>query len=393
MIDYADPANSLRKYYSRSLSADSKRLHFAAHSHHLWPDCTRDAHLKAWDDSAQFADEKYGAWFAQAAQARAHLARLVGGASAEQFVLGSNTHEFLVRILSCATPGEPFRVLTTDGEFHSFSRQMRRCEEVPGFTVERVPVEPFETFPKRWAAACKHGCDFAYLSHVFFNSGYALSDLPIFVDPLPTSATVVVDGYHAVCAIPVSIEGLQKRIFYVGGGYKYAQAGEGACYLYVPEENQSRPLNTGWFASFGALEKGEAKVTYDRGGARFAGATFDFTATYRFNAVQNWWNSIGLTVNAVHGRVQALKAQFVQEIDQAGLRTLRSDQLLKCNGQTLDGHFLAFRLPNAVALAEKLKSEKIVVDARADRLRFGFGLYHDREMVSQLVERLKNGGY
>src|SRR3546814_4974645 len=42
----------------------------------------------------------------------------------------------------------------------------------------RVPVEPFEDFAARFAAAAEAGAfDLVYLSQVFFNSGFALDDL------------------------------------------------------------------------------------------------------------------------------------------------------------------------------------------------------------------------
>ncbi len=36
------------------------RLHFAAHSHHWWPDVTRAAQLECWDDAARLTDDKWG---------------------------------------------------------------------------------------------------------------------------------------------------------------------------------------------------------------------------------------------------------------------------------------------------------------------------------------------
>ena len=35
------------------------RLHFAAHSHHPWPDVTFDAHQRAWLDAAELMDDKW----------------------------------------------------------------------------------------------------------------------------------------------------------------------------------------------------------------------------------------------------------------------------------------------------------------------------------------------
>jgi hypothetical protein len=34
-------------------------LHFAAHSHHFWPDVSREAQLEYWDDCAKLSDEKW----------------------------------------------------------------------------------------------------------------------------------------------------------------------------------------------------------------------------------------------------------------------------------------------------------------------------------------------
>ena len=45
--------------FTRFRSIDPERLHFAAHSHHYWPDVARDAHIRAWDDAARLADDKW----------------------------------------------------------------------------------------------------------------------------------------------------------------------------------------------------------------------------------------------------------------------------------------------------------------------------------------------
>ena len=42
-----------------------ERLHLAAHSHHLWPDVTRDAMLACWDDAARLLDHKWDRIFGE----------------------------------------------------------------------------------------------------------------------------------------------------------------------------------------------------------------------------------------------------------------------------------------------------------------------------------------
>ena len=49
----------LRAHFSSFLTSDPERLHFCAHSHHPWPDVTRAAQLRAWEDAAQHIDAKW----------------------------------------------------------------------------------------------------------------------------------------------------------------------------------------------------------------------------------------------------------------------------------------------------------------------------------------------
>lgn len=385
----ADYRDSLARF--REASPD--RLHFAAHSHHLWPDRTRDAHLRFWDDSARSADGKWGGPVAaELSRARESLAGLLGLRSAESIALAPNTHELVGRILSCFDPSKPLRVLTSDSEFHSFSRRLRRLEEEPGrVVVERVAAEPLDTFEARFKAACaRGGHDLVFLSHVFFNSGYVVSDLGAIAAAVRDASTwVVFDGYHAFCAVPVDLSPVQDRVFYISGGYKYAQAGEGACFLHAPEGYGARPVDTGWFADFEGLPGPQAgQVGYDRGGLRFMGATFDPSGWYRFNAVVDGWKKAGVTVAELHAHSCALQARFVEGLAGAGHPRLKPELLLVPAASARVGNFLTFRLPDAVELARRLDGLGVTVDARGDRLRFGFGAYQDIADVDALLERL-----
>ena len=53
-------------------------------------------------------------------------------------------------------------------------------------------------------------------------------------------------------------------------GYKYAQFGEGLCFLRVPPGCQLRPADTGWFADFAHLAgPRDGRVDYGEGADRF----------------------------------------------------------------------------------------------------------------------------
>ena len=381
---------SYKPHYSRFLHGLGERLHFCAHSHHPWPDCTRDAQIKAWDDAAERADEK---WSLVIGEQIPHAQRAIAAAlrlgDEKNVAFAPNTHEFIVRLLSCL-PERP-NVLTTDSEFHSFSRQMARLQE-DGAEVERIAVEPFETFTDRFIQAGKNKKkDIVFLSQTFFNSGCRLSEdeLMRIGAGLSDQTLFVIDGYHAFMASPTDLSQLGKRAFYLAGGYKYAQAGEGICFMAVPPGCSLRPKNTGWFADFAGLEHAiTAPVNYGDGAWRFWGSTFDPAGLYRWNAVTAWRRSLKLTVEVSDAHVRGLQRKFLERLLEKSRGPFAISALVSADLTRL-GHFLTFRLPHAPAVSKRLAAELgVLTDARGDRLRFGFGLYHDEADIDELFRRL-----
>ena len=376
------PREGLAAHFSRFLGAVPGRLHFAAHSHHPWPDLTFEAQQRAWLDAARLIDDKWDEVFGVVLpEAAGHICRRLGLSDPEAIAFAPSTHALVMRLLSVLEP--PVRILTTDAEFHSFARQAARLEEDGLAGVERVPAEPFASFPERFAAAAgRGGHDLVYLSQVFFNSGYAVPDLAALVTAVPDpEALVVIDGYHGFMAVPTDLAAVGHRAFYLAGGYKYAMAGEGACFAHCPPGYAERPRDTGWFAGFADLESAAGgKVAYAAGGGRLLGGTFDPTGVYRLNAVQRWLDGLGVTVTDVHAHVAALQARFLA----AGPHP----ELLPGPEVGERGHFLTFRIPDAAAVAASLHAAGVVVDHRHDRLRIGFGVYHDHADVEALVRHL-----
>ncbi|MBK5255759.1 MAG: aminotransferase class V-fold PLP-dependent enzyme [Vicinamibacteria bacterium] len=382
----------VKNLYSRFLEASPGRLHFAAHSHHPWPDVTRDAQIEAWDDAARLADLKWDRIFGTVAKgAQTHIARVLDLPAPEQIAFAPNTHEFVVRLLSCFPPRKKLKVVTTDSEFLSFSRQISRLEEEQLVDVVRIPTEPFATFTSRFVEAARSAdSDLIFFSQVSFNSGVVVRDLEAIVSAAPRTAMVVIDGYHGFFAVPTSLRLVADRVFYLAGGYKYAQSGEGVCFLAVPKDFSLRPLNTGWFAGFGSLERGDSgRVPFSSDGFRLAGATFDPVGLYRFNAVAKLFLSLGITVESIDAHVKELQALFLHILGRQSSATLKtSDLIAPVDGIGGLGHFLTFRRGDAGAIAERLAARNVIVDHRGDRLRFGFGAYHDDGDVRALLTHL-----
>jgi len=357
--------------------------HAAAHSHHLRPDVVRDAQDACTLDALCRADLKWDKFFGQIyPSAQAHVARLLGTSRPENVVFASNTHELLTRLLSCLP--SPLDILTTDSEFHSAARQFRRLEEAGLARVTRVAAEPFESFPERFVAAASDAFSLVFLSHVFFNSGYVVPDLEALVAAVSASARpeafLVIDGYHAFCALPVDLSQLQARVFYMAGAYKYAMSGEGACFMHAPDGYGPRPVNTGWFAGFAALGAASlGPVPYPSDASRFAGATLAPDGIYRFDAVMSLLDREGLDPRGIHQRVRELQRDFLDRVSTHALP--RSALLLP--GER--GNFLTWRSEQAQSLHERLQALGIICDYRQDRLRLGFGIYHDPADIEALA--------
>lgn len=350
-------------------------------------DVSFDAQQRAWLDAARLLDRKWDHIFSEIIpRARSHVSRQLGLPDPTSLTFGPNTHSFVLRILSCLPQGRPINVLTTSSEFMSFARQMSRLEEDGLAVAMRVPTEPFETFDERFAAeAATGGYDLVYFSQVFFDSGFAVRDLAALVSAVRDKSTsVVIDGYHGFMALPTDLGAVAGRAFYIAGGYKYAMAGEGVCFLHCPPAYGPRPRDTGWYAGFSALEGGAASVQYARDGSRFLGATFDATGLYRFNAVQEWLSQLNLTVDNM--------LQHVRGIERAFLRASRSVDVnaasLLIPDEVRRGRFLAFRTPKAGEIVEQLASRNIIADYRGDRLRIGFGIYHGDGDAQRLADAL-----
>ncbi|HEX6740493.1 MAG TPA: class V aminotransferase [Sphingomicrobium sp.] len=381
---------SFKRLFSRSLSADPGRLHFAAHSHHLWPDASFEGQVEAWNDAAQLADRKWDKVMDEVwPEAQTHVARELGTAQPDAVVFAPNTHQLLVSLFAAASSTWPIRVLTSDGEFHSARRQFARWDEAGAASVERVPAEPFETFSDRFlerASSGEHA--FIFVSQVLFGSGRLFDR----VDDLSAlggadGPWVVIDGYHAFMAVAAPFDETASRsAFYLGGGYKYAMSGEGCAFMHAPAGFGPRPRITGWFAEFEDLTLPPGSVGYARDASRFLGATFDPSALYRFNAVQRMLEENGLTTAVMADHARSLQHQLLGELGETALHTA---ELLNPLDGAPHARFLAFRSPQAQRWYADLKARGCITDVRGDVLRIGFGPYQDESDVERLVALLR----
>ena len=361
--------------FSRSLAAQAPRVSFMAHGHHLWPDVTLEAQIAAWHDASALAGRKWDhvlgpVW----EEARRHVANELNLPDPGTISFAGNAHDFIVRIVS-AMPRRPVRVLTSDSEFLSAMRQLRRWEETGEVTLTIAKPAEIE------GIAAKGDFDLIHVSQILYNSGLESDWRSIARLGRPEGPWVVIDGYHGFMALPTDLSGIAERAFYIAGGYKYAMAGEGVGILHAPPGFAPKPGITGWFAQTAEdASQLPGEVWYPKDARRFIGSTFDPSGLYRFNAVRRLLDAEGLDTALMAAHAHALQNRFLQDVRLPGL------ELVSRFGHEPGARFLAYRGIHAEEVRSKLAEKGVDVDARGDLLRIGFSIYHDEVDLELLIK-------
>jgi kynureninase len=255
--------------------------------------------------------------------------------------------------------------------------------------VVRVPLG--DRFAERMIAALTaERPSWAALSLVLFTTSEILQRLPeILAHAASLDIPVLVDAYHAFNTLPLDADRWPGTVFVTGGGYKYAEAGEGCCWMLLPENAaRFRPRYTGWFADFLHLEStGSGAVSYGAGGSRFLGSTFDPTALYRAVRVFAFFDREGLTPAALRAHSLVQTGAILEHYDRLALSS-RGLGLATPREDARRGAFIAFDHPRAVDLARALAERGVRTDARGRYLRLGPAPYTTSTEIAQAMEQL-----
>ena len=378
--------NPLARYYTRFLVQD--RVLLTGHSHQAWPDCGFEGQAEAWLDAAEHVDNKWRLAGEKADAVRHGYRSLLDDVDG-QYSLSASTHDLLIRLLSAILVGPDDKILTTDKEFYSATRQFLRLREM-GWKIEFVNADPVFDVGERLAAAIDKDTACVYTSTVFFhNAGIAGGIDHLAQACLSRDVPLIADAYHHLNVVPFSIRTLGlEQAFVLGGGYKYCQLGEGNAFLRYPAECRSRPVITGWFSDFASLSADPTKsIDYGGEGDRFAGATYDPTSHYRGARVFQFFQEQGLTVPLLREISQRQVARLASEFDALDLdpRVLARDQTVDLN--QIAG-FLSLQSPQAAQIQAALEQRGVATDSRKETLRLGPAPYVSNQQLDQAIRKL-----
>src|SRR5262249_32164144 len=140
----------LRGHFTEFRAAQPGRIHLAAHSHHFWPDAACDAHRRALADAARLADNKWETIFGELIpRAQRGVAAILGLPDPATIAFAPNTHDFVRRLFSALPAGATPRVLTSDSEFHSFTRPIAPLPGDGLLALERLAPHPVASLSAR----------------------------------------------------------------------------------------------------------------------------------------------------------------------------------------------------------------------------------------------------
>jgi kynureninase len=255
-----------------------------------------------------------------------------------------------------------------------------------GIDIVTVTAQPVDTLAERLSSEVNDRTLAVLVSSVLFETAAIVPGLDrVAAACASRGAELLIDAYHHLNVVPFDLSSMELQgVFVTGGGYKYCQLGEGNCFLRVPDGRQLRPILTGWFAEFEALEyTGRQRVTFGSGAAAFAGATYDPTSHYRAAAVFDFHQQQALTPTELRRLNQhqvGLLASTFERLDVPAA-------VARIEPMPLDrrGGFLAIRAPEARQLTHCLLERGVFVDARGDVLRMGPAPYLRDDQLTDAV--------
>ena len=231
--------------------------------------------------------------------------------------------------------------------------------------VTWIDALPAATLGERLAEAVTARTAAVLTSTVLFETSSVVPHLAGLVSTARAAgAEVLLDAYHAFSTVPFTLASLGAAdAFVVGGGYKYAQWGEGTCFLRVPPR-PFRPVFTGWFAGFSDLAARSEGLTYGSAGAEvFAGSTYDPVSHYRARAVIRFFEQQAMTVEALRETSLRQTQRLIEGLEGAQVVTPREPELR--------GGFVAIRSPRAAQWVSELHAKGILTDSRGELVRLG----------------------
>ena len=292
--------NAIAPDYARSHVRS--RILLTGHISQAMPDCSLAAQQEAWLNAARQGEERWQTVFTMADQVRAGFAGLMDSRP-ECIALGASVHDLLLRFLSALPWNERRRIITTDGESPSVTRQLNRLAQT-GVDVVTVAAEPANDVVQRLEALIDDRTAAVIISSVFRHNGHIAPELDTLLPICQQHGVqLLVNAHYSINVLSFSVKDYNlEQAFVVGNANNYCQMGDGLCFMHVPPGCQLKPVITSWFGAFDPNVDRRANLPDVWGDehTRFDGSSVDPTSYFRACAVFDYFKQKGLTPEFLH---------------------------------------------------------------------------------------------
>lgn len=387
MQDFDELALALQPHYSHFNV--SNRLLFTGHSHQAWPDAAFAGIQEYMRVVADRVDTKWDIGFEKTEIMRNYLRDFYDDPDG-YYCREQNTHVLLVSWLSSFDLKNKPKIITTTGEFHSMSRQLKRLDEEYLDIVE-VPHGSDQQLLEKIKNELDDKTSAVMISRIYFETAEINTKISEIAKACRDAGVpLMIDDYHGTNVVPLSVKEEKLEDCYILiGGYKYLQWGEANCFLRFPKECDLRPVITGWFASFETLDQPQTNgpIQFDEGDQRFATATYDPISQFRAAEVVNFFRKQGLTPDVLHQQYQSQVKYLTEIFDDGNKKEYRIE---RSHNRPIEetGGFLSLRSLHARTLRANLLAKGIFTDARDQILRLGPAPYTTSKQCEDVINEL-----
>lgn len=372
--------------FSRALARPG--VYLANHSLGRPLDATADDLRAAVDLWYTDMDGAWEGWLAGMDRFRALWAALLGAWDRPGCVVPKTSAGQGLRAVLSALPMDRPRVVATEGEFDSMDFILRSWSERRRIELTLVPPDDRGVFHARdIARALEQPADLLLISHAFYATGQLLEGAGELIDRAhDRGALVLLDTYHSAGVLPMDLRSLGAGgpDFAVGGSYKYARGGPGACWLAVRPDHADgsdlRTLDTGWFAkrdTFGFDRSGPPRRK--PGGDGWLESTPPVLTVFQALAGLELLLAIG---------VDRLRAHNLDQ--QADLVRALSDRGVPTRDVGPSGAFVLVPAPDAPAASAALAERGVFTDARLGCVRLCPDVLTRRDELGRAADALRD---
>jgi cysteine desulfurase / selenocysteine lyase len=313
---------------------------------------------------------------------RARAARLVG-ADIEEIALVRSTTEGI----NLVAEGFPWRagdnVVTLADEFPSnlypWMNQARR-----GVETRRVPTDDGRVDLNRLADACDERTRIVSISWIGYASGWRNDIAAVAQIAHRRGALFFLDAIQGLGAFPLDVRGSGVD-FFAADGHKWLLGPEGAGLFYIRREHLDRlqPIGVGWNSVAHSSDFTHIELRFKDSAARFEGGSSNMAGFAGLNASLELL--MGLDIAAIGERILAVTDLACRRLIEAGANVAsHREQPENSSGIVL------FDWPgrDPQSVRRQLFDRKILLSARAGRLRFSPHAYCNEADIERLVEEL-----